>query len=80
MVKMTALDAMEKKNPELWSEPARARAVDLVMIGHLLEGRLAREGVTNAAGLQRSGATTSCPSPLQTLRSGSPDSALRSTR
>ena len=53
MVKMTALDAMEARNPEAWSEPARARAVDLVMIGHLLEGRLAREGVTNAAGFAK---------------------------
>ena len=53
MVKMTVLDAMEAKNPEAWSEPARARAVDLVMIGHLLEGRLAREGVTNAAGFAK---------------------------
>ena len=53
MVKMTALDAMEKKNPELWSVPARACAIDLVMIGHLLEGRLVREGVTNAAGFAK---------------------------
>ena len=28
MVKMTALDAMEARNPELWSQPARAHAVD----------------------------------------------------